>query len=189
MASKKGKQTCEHSFRHVFEHSRLIEEIGWHFPAFHVESVQILSSWKNTVASTDILWRVCWCLFQPASDAAMPISTSLLWHACLFYSDDFLVTIPQPCSQAASVPHLEGISCSKSSGYASSPGQGGGCSLCKCCVLVDKKLRGLKIWRGWGVHTWTARCSVLCMYVFACLSAVVRIVDTELQDITPVSCR
>lgn len=106
--------------------------------------------------------------FQPSSD----VSTSLLRRACLFYSDDFLVTVPQPCSQAASVPHLEGISYSKSSGYASSPGKGGGCSSCKYCVLVDKKLRGLEICRGVGsalmdstslcimyVRVWMLECS------------------------------
>lgn len=54
-------------------------------------------------------------------------------------------------------------------------------------VLVDKKLGGL-IWRGdGGVHACTAHHCVLRMYVFACLSVVVRIVDTELQDITSVS--
>lgn len=103
--------------------------------------------------------------FQPSSDVAMSVSTSLLRRACLFYSDDFLVTVPQPCSQAASVPHLEGISYSKSSGYASSPGKGGGCSSCKYCVLVDEKLRGLKIWRG-GVGSAHMDSTSLCiMYV------------------------
>lgn len=65
-----------------------------------------------------------------------------------------------------------------------------GLQLVQIRVLVDKKLGGLQIWRGVGGCTHArAHRYVLCMYVFACLSVVVQVVDTELQDITSLSCR